>query len=1156
MSEDIETKRIIYSNGNEVNKIKRFPTNYVSTTKYNVITFVPKCLFEQFKKVANIYFLVAAVLQSIPIISPLSPISAIAPLGFVLCVAMLREGLEDYFRYKSDKETNSIPVNIYIDGSFVQMRCAQIQVGQIVMVKKDEPIPCDLIMLANSNENSVAFIETSTLDGEKALKPRQSFPKTKNLINDKDFIRFFNVIECDPPNPRIYHFNGTISYGKKKKPVDKNHLLLGGAFLRNTSWAIGVVVYTGRETKLRQNLMSRAFKQSRIDKKVNLYICYILFLQFFFCITCAICSGIWVDEKMNEHRYLHGRDYPSILEGTFSYFTYFLLLNTMIPISLIVSLEFLKVAQGFFMERDVEMYSSLRDRTCKVSSYSLNEELGMIQHIFSDKTGTLTQNRMEFKFCSVGNKMYGEFRSLADKEFSVTSTYSTREIRFSFNTKDIVNDSFSHKGNEKLEFPLPIKFNEKMITFQTQREVLDHFLRCLALCHECLIETNEGGEINYIGQSPDEIALVDAVRHVGFRCGKIKDDSIQLDILPFGLDQQEIREYYEKYCILEFDSNRKRNSVIVRDLKTNLIFLFTKGADNIIKNRLDPSNSQEYIAKINQDLETFAKRGYRTLLFAFKIIKEQDFLIWKEKYDEACTAIENRNQKIADIAEEIETDLFLLGCTAVEDALQEEVPQTINALLEAGIKIWMLTGDKLETAENIGRTCELFDDNMLVERCPGFKLEACCEILKNILEIFNSADQNSKALIIEGHALEYVLYNPNDPHSVRKYPEITESSERAEIAKNIKKLFLKIAEKCKTVICCRVTPGQKQEIVKLMKHETGVTTLAIGDGANDVSMILEAHVGIGIYGEEGMQAVQASDYAIGEFKYLWELLLVHGRFNYIRESEMIMYFFYKNLVFTIPQFFFAFYCAYSGQTVYDDWYISLYNTIFTALPLMVKALFEKDIVVPQRTESQASGGDLLAIRKYLPLLYCDGRCNRVFTNKNFLWWMFLGFFHSSIIFFIPLLAIQEGIMNYKGDNYDIWSFSVISFSCVVFVVNLKLLLTTRLWNKFHSAAMLGTSIFLYVLFMLIYDNLTPLQARDTVLEVLTSPVLYFSIILTASYIFIFDGSSHILRRLLKPTDSEVLLDYSTAIKQEKVHNTLTYKKLPPSTPSFSSSSST
>lgn len=356
----------------------------------------------------------------------------------------------------------------------------------------------------------------------------------------------------------------------------------------------------------------------------------------------------------------------------------------MLPISLIISLELIKIAQGFFMERDAEMYCPLRNRTCKVSSYSLNEELGMVQHIFSDKTGTLTQNKMEFKFCSIGYKMYGDRNALGDKEYQTISTYSTREIKFTFRSKDISNDLFSEKGNEKLRYPIILDSNFGLFT---QRDILDQFFKCMALCHECMVEHNKLGDIDYIGQSPDEIALVDAARHIGYKFGGVKDDEIELKILPFGSDGQRIRELYEKYCVLEFDSDRKRNSILLRDKKRNKIILYIKGADNIIKNRLDPRNSPEYLEKINHDLEIYSKRGYRTLLFGFRVIEEREFSNWIKKYTVASTAIEDRYEQISKCAEEIEQNIILLGCTAVEDALQDEVPSTIESILNAGIKV-------------------------------------------------------------------------------------------------------------------------------------------------------------------------------------------------------------------------------------------------------------------------------------------------------------------------------------------------------------------------------------------------------------------------------------------------------------------------------------
>ncbi|OMJ80579.1 hypothetical protein SteCoe_19121 [Stentor coeruleus] len=261
-------------------------------------------------------------------------------------------------------------------------------------------------------------------------------------------------------------------------------------------------------------------------------------------------------------------------------------------------------------------------------------------------------------------------------------------------------------------------------------------------------------------------------------------------------------------------------------------------------------------------------------------------------------------------------------------------------------------------------------------------------------------------------------------------------------------------------------------------------------------MILEAHIGVGLYGEEGIQAVQASDYALGEFRYLWELLLVHGRFNYIRQSEMILYFFYKNLVFTLPQFLFSHYCAYSGQTVYDDWYLTFYNLVFTALPLFMRALFERDYEVPKRWESIGENAidEKKSLIKKIPTVYKVGMGNQLFTLSRFILWISNGILHAIIVFFIPLHASEVGIMDSDGKSFDQWSFSIASFSSIIIIVNLKLAINIKLWNKFHHICMFGLSIFLYFVFILIYDAVTYTSSYNTIYTLLSTHYYYFCIL--------------------------------------------------------------
>ena len=284
------SKRELWANCPEINK--GFSNNTVKTTKYNLLTFLPFSLFIQFRRVSNIYFLITAILQSIPQISPLQSYQAIAPLVFVLGVSMIREGIEEYLRYRSDREINNSPTMTYNKGAFTQIPFEAIKVGDIVLVTKNQVFPCDIIMLSNSNDNGTAFIETSSLDGEKALKPRIAFTQTTTLYKNNSLNRFIGRIKCELPNARLYNYSGSIEYLGKTYSLDKSNLLLAGAFLRNTDWIIGVSDYTGQDTKLRQNMMKRRYKESRIEKTTNRYILFIILLQFCLCFSAAVAYGI------------------------------------------------------------------------------------------------------------------------------------------------------------------------------------------------------------------------------------------------------------------------------------------------------------------------------------------------------------------------------------------------------------------------------------------------------------------------------------------------------------------------------------------------------------------------------------------------------------------------------------------------------------------------------------------------------------------------------------------------------------------------------------------------------------------------------------------------------------------------------------------------
>jgi len=543
--------------------------------------------------------------------------------------------------------------------------------------------------------------------------------------------------------------------------------------------------------------------------------------------------------------------------------------------------------------------------------------------------------------------------------------------------------------------------------------------------------------------SPDSIELVKTASEQGYHLTQTGKSSLLR--IQYNNENNNYKDI-EKLCLIEFNSDRKRETIIVKD--NNLIKLYIKGADSIIEDRLCKDTKPEILEKCKHYVNKFSSQGYRTLYIGMKILTQNEYDIFINKIKEADMDLENKDRKLQEIYSLIEKDIFLIGATIVEDKLQDQVPETIRNLRLAGIKIWMLTGDKMNTAYNIALSCNLINKNLKVFEICGI------EIIKN--ENFEDINKEERNQIIINFAKEYNKYksqfNSMTQNSQIKFGLLID--EKALLTINddiyIQKIFLNIAKDAIAVICCRVSPLQKSQIVKMIKnYDKNKITLAIGDGGNDVSMIMEAHIGIGIYGEEGMRAVQSSDFAIGEFKILYRLLCFHGRINYIRNSQCICYFFYKNFVFTMIQYIMGFWENFSGQTIIDDWFITLYNLIFTSLPLGVRACLDFDVKMD----------DGNVIYKMTPWLYMENRDYPIFTVKKFVFVLLKGILHCIINFFVVIFVLENQSVNDMGDQPCLWFISVDLYSNILIIVSLDLFIFT----KYHTC--LNFVILLFVTFI-------------------------------------------------------------------------------------------
>ncbi|XP_055915903.1 probable phospholipid-transporting ATPase IA isoform X3 [Eupeodes corollae] len=1003
-------KRVIFINRPQLQK---FCSNHISTAKYNFISFLPSFLFEQFRRYSNCFFLLIALLQQIPDVSPTGRYTTLVPLIFILAVSAIKEIIEDFKRHRADNEINHRLVETLREGTWNLVRWQELCVGDIVKIQNNTFFPADLLLLSSSEPQGMSFIETANLDGETNLKIRQGVSSTAKLLETKDLLYFHGVIECELPNRHLYEFNGVLKDQEiPALALGPDQVLQRGAVLRNTSWVFGIVIYTGHDTKLMRNSTSAPLKRSTVDRLTNTQILMLFLILIVLCLTSALFNVLWTSNHFISDWYLGIDDIKSKNFG-YNLLTFIILYNNLIPISLQVTLELVRFLQAIFINFDIEMYNEESNTPAMARTSNLNEELGMVKYIFSDKTGTLTRNVMEFKRCSIARYIY---------------------------------------MNEKT--PEQSLLVQNLLCKHQTSPVIREFMVLLAVCHTVIPEKNDDGSIIYHAASPDERALVDGAKRFGFVFDTRTPSYVEIDALGQ-------RERYEILNVLEFTSTRKRMSVIVRTPEGE-IKLLCKGADTVIYERLSP-DGQAYREVTLRHLEEFASEGLRTLCCAVSVIPDEVYNEWKETYNKASTSMQYRERKVEDAANLIENNLMLLGATAIEDKLQEGVPETIAALLEAGIYIWVLTGDKQETAINIGYSCKLISHSMDLIILNEDSLDNTRDVIHRHCGELKNADVKgcNVALIVDGKTLKYAL------------------------SCDLRRDFLELCITCRVVICCRVSPIQKAEVVDLVTTHTNSVTLAIGDGANDVAMIQKAHVGVGISGVEGLQAACASDYSIAQFRYLLRLLLVHGAWNYSRMCKLILYSFYKNVCLYVIELWFALYSGWSGQILFERWTIGLYNVVFTALPPFAMGLFEK----------VCSAETML---KY-PALYKPSQNAKLFNVKVFWVWIFNALLHSVMLFWLPMLAYRSEVIWSDGKTGGYLILGNMVYTYVVVTVCLKAGLSTNSWTWLTHCSIWG-SIVLWFVFIVAYSNIWPtlpfaavFRGMDRIL--FSSPVFWMGLFL-------------------------------------------------------------
>ncbi|KAG0142373.1 hypothetical protein CROQUDRAFT_662613 [Cronartium quercuum f. sp. fusiforme G11] len=1065
--------RTIPMNPTEAFKSK-YPPNIVRNQKYNVITFLPLVLYEQFKFFFNLYFLGVAISQFVPSLRIGLLMTYVAPLAFVLVITIGKEAYDDYLRYQRDSIANSTryqildwsskavalssssnshhsstvndPVGSNTTGSsFLPIRTipsSSIRVGDIVILDKNMRVPADLVLLRTSDTDSGScFIRTDQLDGETDWKLKIALELTQNLPNgdfdllkldgesDQDDTLSSNLnqrvrgigkkieIYADKPVMDIHTFIGTLIVHETNRDPEEGGIttrkskdsLLGDNLdpirdsiddieisslndvlpttqspstslspsqltttkipitCENVLWAntvlaagqaIGLVIYTGTETRAVMNTSYPKTKTSLLDLEINQ-------LAKILCIVTLSLSVALVA--------FNGFRGPWWL-----YVTRFLILfSSIIPISLRVNLDMGKTVYAHQIQNDTEIPGTI------VRTSTLPEELGRIEYLLSDKTGTLTQNEMELKKLHMGTMAYA-LDTMDEVALQLTTAFSGNS-----------SNSGTHTGPAGLPTgAILASRGRRDMTLRVKDVILG-----LALCHNVTPVTNDDGSVTYQASSPDEVAIVSYTESVGLKLVARDRTKMTLQTTAGSILEYDILD------IFPFTSESKRMGIIIRDKQSDEIVFYQKGAD-VIMSKIVQSNDW-----LEEECDNMSREGLRTLVMAKKRISLERYQKFAQRYLNARVNVsEDRNEVINQVvSEELEHDLELLGVTGVEDKLQEDVKGTLELLRNAGLKIWMLTGDKIETATCIAISSKLVSRGQYIHQVS--KLQSP-DLVRRELEFLQQ--KQDCCLVIDGESLQTSLnYFQNE--------------------------FIEVATKLPVVVACRCSPTQKADIARLIRSHTKKRVCCIGDGGNDVSMIQAADVGIGIVGKEGKQASLAADFSINQFSFLTKLLVWHGRNSYKRSAKLAQFVIHRGLIISVIQAVFSSVLYFAPVAIYQGWLMMGYATCYTMAPVFSLVL-DRDV-----------NEDVALL---YPELYKELTKGRSLSYKSFFTYFMSAVFQGGAIMILSLILFENEFINIVA----------ISFTSLILTELLMVAFEITTWHRYMIVAEI-TTFLLYLISM-------------------------------------------------------------------------------------------
>ncbi|CAG9312880.1 unnamed protein product [Blepharisma stoltei] len=1044
-----------------------FPNNCAKSTRYTLLTIIPLNLFEQFQRSSNIWFLLVSVFQLIPInLNPTDSWSTIAPLAILLFFTLIKDAYNDLYRWKDDKKINTILYSRWNGENFVKVQSKDMLVGNIVLLNDGDIVPADMILLASEKEKEQVYLDTTGIIGNaifKEIKKISEIQRFLNSVEDDSILKKFQAkVRMGEPNSDFSKFRGKIKLNGFPKAFDihAEQALFRGAKLNGTSWAIGLIVYTGHDTKTLLNTRKPIKKTSSLERRINRWVGIILLILFGL-VVFSICAYYYISESSDRYSY-----------STYSlpemFVTFTLLFNNIIPISLFVTMDIIRILQVIYIQINSRQRINFK-------TGDINEDLGQVEYVLLNKSGALTECEFTVQLCMIDSEIYrrvenNEQNLISDEE----KTLFLKPAAFNIN----YTERFSSEGpkDEAKSFE---KLSEELRDKSSEQKT--EFLKCLAV-------SNSAFPNKISSLSPDDKALSAFSLDLGIKILSNSTNSCEI----------EINDHKYSYTILgskPSNSNSKKARVIVRAGEKEPAIMYIKGSYEAIIPLL---KNDDIRLNLLFDAKKIINEGTKPVFLARKVLSNEELKDFLQKIEIARCSPLNINYKYENIYSEFEKNADFLGIVGIKDTILPETIECVEALQKAGIKLWLASGDSEDNTIQSAYGAKLLNSHTSLVHIKGAtSVYGITKMLQRVIathiyhEIarsklptfaapqqlarFNSApkekalndnEDNPETDSIVSEYLEEasiileeistagnatLAYQSllkigstlvaDDYLSKHFFPETVNFSvsldrKSFEIAlsdQDSRKLMACVLLAAKCVCFHDLLPKDKDNLVKLLKENLSFkpVVLAIGAGNSNISMIQGADIGVGIQGKTHSHASNFCEVSVEHFSVLKDLLLLYGHRNYTRMSRIILLFFYKNFILTAVTFGYIFMSDYSGATIYNSGLLVGYNLLYTTFPLFMLGVFDLDIERAKIFEH--------------PQIYVQGIVNKLFSWKKLVYYSTLSIVQAAIILLLVSEVFDKAINN-DGFSEDQNLFGTTMFISTVFVALYQIWIDTFSYN--------------------------------------------------------------------------------------------------------------